>query len=382
MRRATLLIELLAVLAAICGTARASDWPPPGPTCPGNLSYISTWNILTDNGVQCFVGIAPIEGSTTSVLTPLIPVIVRLMEPDGKTPYFVSDPTAPLHKNPTKHPKKNPSFSAFEATASSPIFATHDYKLGSTNLGTLQYGEMTERASFWHYPGVKLNNWRVELALWPLSPAVTVDIPSGSYGLMGGEENAYWVDATKLGDFVLEQAQKTPAVLPIFLTYNIGTYTGTIQKPVSLSLGDHEPYVVNGVTSFYIWASYMDPPDPHVDVLPLSHEVAEFLHDPFKTNFVRAYPAQSSFKLPWTPPYSFQHCSIALEVGDAVVDRPASKFQIPIDTSIMTYHVQNIATASWFLQASPSFSPHGWYTLTGAIDGEFSGPAPLCAPPG
>jgi hypothetical protein len=55
---------------------------------------------------------------------------------------------------------------------------------------------------------------------------------------------------------------------------------------------------------------------------------------------------------------------------------------MPIDTSIMTYYVQNIATAYWFMQASPSFSVNGWYTLKGAIDGEFGETAPLCIPPG
>jgi hypothetical protein len=217
------------------------------------------------------------------------------------------------------------------------------------------------------------------LALWPFSPAVTLDIPAGSWGGMNGEADGYWVDATTMGNFLVAQAKKTPEVLPIFLTYNIGTYTGTLQKPVTFTLGDHKPYVENGITSFYIWASYMDPPNSRVDVLGLSHEVAEFLHDPFLTNFVHLYPAPGSFPLPWNPSTLSTGCSMLLEVADATADRPASEFQIPIDTSIMTYHVQNIATASWFMQASPSFSVNKWYTLEGAMgDLEFGGPAPPC----
>jgi len=374
MRRATLLMGLFVVLAAICGTASAGDGTAlplcENPAYPQSL--IPMWSILGDNGIECFVGVVPLERSTTVVLTPLISVIVKLKNSDGT--FIVSDPTKPLHINHTK----NPSYSAFDVTAASPIFATHDYKLGSTNLGTLQYGEMTERASFWKFPGFKLDKLFVELALWPFSPAVTLEIPAGSWALMAGEPDGYVVDATLMGNFLLEQAKKTPDVLPIFLTYNIGTYTGTLQSASCCTLGDHQPYVENGVTSFYIWASYMDPPSARVDVLGLSHEVAEFLHDPFLTNFVHEYPTPGSFKLPWDPPYIYKSCSSLLEVGDATEDRPASEIQIPIDTSIMTYHVQNIATASWFMQASPSFSVDGRYTLRGAIDGEFAGPAPPC----
>ena len=322
----------------------------------------------------------PLESSTTTILTPLIAVIVRMHNSDGSI--IVSDPTKPLYVNPTKDPSKNPSFSAWDATATSPIFSTHDYTLGKTKLGTLQWGEMTERASFWKYPGAKLDNWFVQLALWPFSPAVTLDVYAGDFGAMSGEPNGYYVNATIMGNFLVAQAKKTPDVLPIFVTYNIGTYTGTIDKASNLTLGDHEPYIANGATSFYIWSSYMDPPNSRVDVLGLSHEVAEFLHDPFVTNHVFLYPAPGTFKLPWKPPYTYTSCAELLEVGDATADRPLSEIQIPIDTSLMTYHLQDVATASWFLQASPSFSVNGWYTLKGAIDGEFASPAPLCTPPG
>ena len=78
-----------------------------------------------------------------------------------------------------------------------------------------------------------------------------------------------------MGDFLLEQAKKTPEVLPIFLTYNIGTFTGTLESPANFTLGDQEPYVKNGFTSFYIWASYMDPPNAREALREIALDVAE-----------------------------------------------------------------------------------------------------------
>jgi hypothetical protein len=372
-----LIIGLLLLVPAK-KAAKAAGWLPPFGGCPSYPipTYIPMWSIMDpSNGdhFECFVGAPPVGASTTSVLTPLIPVIVRLHESGGSV--IVNDPTQPLRVNPTK----NPSLSAFDVTAASPIFATHEYTLGSTKLGTLQWGEMTERASFWNYPGVKADQWSVQLALWPLTPPVTLDVPAESWQQIQGVAGAYGVAQQVLGDFVQKHAKETPEVLPIFLFYNIGAYG---QNNSCCAYGDHEPYVANGFTSFYIWASYMDPPFTRTDVLPLSHEVAEFMHDPFLTNLVRSFPAPGSFPLPWNPRYPFTSCAEKLEVGDAVNDRQESAIQMSIDTSLMTYHVQNVATASWFLQASPSFSVNGWYTLKGAIDGEFKGTAPLCVPAG
>src|SRR5271165_3368324 len=94
-------ILLVAMLAAVSGAAWAGDWIPPAPTCPPNISYIPTWNILTDTGFQCFVGGAPVQPGTTIIMTPVVPVIVRLLDAKGKV-QDTSDPTQPLYVNPTK----------------------------------------------------------------------------------------------------------------------------------------------------------------------------------------------------------------------------------------------------------------------------------------
>jgi hypothetical protein len=368
---------MVAMLAAMCGAARASDWFPPFPTCPTYpLTHVPMWSILTNAGYLCFVGQPPVQPSTTTFLTPLVPIIVKLKASDGSVE-FVSDPRKPLFVNPTN----NDSLSAWDAALGSPIFNTHDYKLGSTKLGTLQWGEMTEKASFWKYPGANFDNWFVELAVFPGLPE-TLEVPSGSWSGVAGEAHGYAVDAAVMDPFLKKLAEKTPLATPIFLTYNIGTYSiGQNQTPQCCAYGYHKAYVEDYYTNFYIWASYMDPPSGRPDVLGLSHEVAEFMHDPFLTNFVQQYPNPGSFKLPWNPPYTFTNCKYDLEVADPLEDRlgEPSEAQIKIKNSIMEYHLQNVVTASWLMQANPSFSVNGWYTLKGAVDGEFAAPAPLCS---
>ncbi|MDR3703716.1 MAG: hypothetical protein P4L56_28970 [Candidatus Sulfopaludibacter sp.] len=104
------------------------------------------------------------------------------------------------------------------------------------------------------------------------------------------------------------------------------------------------------------------------------------MEDPFGNNSVQEFPQSWTFSLPWDPPYTFSKCQTTLEVGDPVEDRfgELSEMQFPITNSTMKYNFQNVVTASWLMQASPSFSVNGWYTLKGAVDGEFANPAPKC----
>jgi hypothetical protein len=83
--------------------------------------------------------------------------------------------------------------------------------------------------------------------------------------------------------------------------------------------------------------------------------------------------------VPWNPSYVFRpkDCGSGLEVGDPVGHTQPGN-AISITSPAMTYNLQNIALASWFMDAIPSFSVNGWYTMNGAIKGEFAAPAPDC----
>ncbi len=84
-------------------------------------------------------------------------------------------------------------------------------------------------------------------------------------------------------------------------------------------------------------------PDPdYVDVLPLSHEVAEWLNDPFVNNFVPQ----------WQNPNGAGCGGNLLETGDPVDVLPGIAY--PVTVSGYAYHVQTEALLQWFSREQPS----------------------------
>jgi hypothetical protein len=367
---------IFATLAALSGpVAKATDWLPPTPTCPtAPLSTVNTWSVLTNTGFLCFVGTDPVQPGATIINVPVIPVVVKLLNADGKVE-FTLDPTGPLFVNPTD----KAGFSAFDSVLASPIFQNHDYVLGGTNLGSMQWGQAVEEASFWKYPGVNFKGWSVDMLALPF-PSETLEVPHGSWAAQG-TPHTYAIDAHVLDSFLSTKGTAFAGQVPLFLTYNVMEYAHL--KPSNCcTTGYHQPYTISGIYSSYIWSVYLDAPAVNSDVFYISHEVAEFMHDPFVNNTVKPWPQSFSFSLPWSPPYDFDKCQNNLEVGDPVEDRLAtpSEVQFVITNSTMTYHLQNVVTASWQMQAKPAFSVNGWYTLKGSVDGEFAAPAPACSP--
>jgi hypothetical protein len=241
----------------------------------------------------------------------------------------------------------------------------------------MQWGQAVEEASFWKYPGIDFKGWSVLFFAFPF-PTQTLDVPNGKWEALAAP-HSFAIDAGVLDPFLFKIGSEFPGQVPLFLTYNVLEYAKG--KPANCcTTGYHQPYTIGGTYSSYIWGAYLDAPAVNSDVFYISHEVAEFMHDPFVNNNVRPWPQSFSFTLPWSPPYVFTKCQGNLEVGDPVEDRlgTPSEVQFVIKNSTMTYHMQNVVTASWQMQAKPAFSVNGWYTLKGAVDGEFAGPAPAC----
>lgn len=84
------------------------------------------------------------------------------------------------------------------------------------------------------------------------------------------------------------------------------------------------------------------------DTAIASHEVAEWINDPYAIN---ATPA-------WGHTGQVTGCQNNLEVGDPLTGNLAPSIFMP---NGYTYHLQELAFFSWFF-GSPSLGIHGWFS--------------------
>jgi hypothetical protein len=133
-------------------------------------------------------------------------------------------------------------------------------------------------------------------------------------------------------------------------------FQSTITPCTRRSLGrcTYRPGQGNGAQQVqtYIYASWVSPGvfsgGTIQDITPLSHEVSEWLNDPFVDNI------SPPWSLPGAPQYG---CSTALEAGDPLVG-----FAYPITLNGFTYRPQVIPILPWFARQSPSQAVAGAYS--------------------
>jgi len=291
------------------------------------------------------VGTDPSLGSnTTTIPTVLVPL--KFIFPNAGNP--ILDGTNVV--------------TAFE---NSPIFQIADYKAGSIDLGTTQYGDALQRAQFWNLPGFS-QGYHVVLGTPLVAPTVTVTVPPGkgnAYALSGGGFmgvlDTNYFEGQVLGG-LLPQYQANQ--LPIFVTDDVYLGTnGLIQN--CCIVGFHSSQAVPiAMAKTWIYAAYGEPgtlSDPtgagFVDVVGLSHEVAEWLNDPF----VAVSPG-----INWIPPAVLPGqggaCIPNFETGDPLESPPFTFTKV---TNSTTYHLQDEVFLPWYLHTNPSFSVNGWYTF-------------------
>lgn len=324
-----IVISLLTLLAATSANAQRvrACCTFTLPTWQGNFAYQGTTYTYT------MIGGNPANGGTTYTSVDIIPIDLQFVDSNG---VLVSE----LNIN---TPMCNSANTGVTLALNSPLFQNYPFYAGGTFLGNTQYTDAFQRATFWNQASV--NDYHALLGGVSVQPvqSVIVSPANGSAAPVGcaalGSVSYNFFDST-VRNLITSMAIPN-FVLPIFLVRNTvfsgfagwHGWTGTNTYIVSTFA---DPDIIAG-NSFY------------QDAYFLSHELAEWMDDPFITNS--------------TPPWSggqvhAPNCQYTLEVGDPLT---GSGFTAYLNG--FNYHLTNLAMVPWFSRETPSSAVNGWYTF-------------------
>jgi hypothetical protein len=348
-RRTAIALTAVVAMAALALPATASASPPP--TNPRSdravidalrnkagkqpnrrhATALPTWDgSFTSNGQTIpytMVGTNPALGSATTRI-PVRVAPLRLTFSDGVT----LDGTDMVNE-----------------VVHSPAFKDSDYRSGHT-----QYGDAMQRASFWKYVGTTSPNYHVLLDQPQVLPTTQLDVPpDGGHSFQTPNGPAGVVNTSflltllgRLDDFY------EPQSLLILLVKDVEGDN---------FLGFHFSYAPPGRTEplTFIWTGEFTPnvitrPDIS-DSYVLSHEVTEWINDPYVDNFVPD----------WRDPASNTCFNNLLETADPVEFLPVHSFVVR--SNGRDYHVTDAAGISWFAHDTPSWELGGAYSYDGLL---------------
>jgi hypothetical protein len=229
----------------------------------------------------------------------------------------------------------------------SPIFNPGvNFTQGGTNLGTTQYVDAFQRGNFWKYVHTH-TGYHVLLGKPTVLAEQTIAVPASLGGVYNnpfgsGVIGTYEVNAfdAKLLSYMKKFTQVNPGVLPLFVTYDVfltgfaGCCIGGYHNGIGLQPG--------GQT--YSYATYVDSKGSFAqDVSALSHEIGEWVDDPFVDNAVNC------------------NDNTILEVGDPL-ENNANYGAYPYTLGGSTYNLQSLVFIGYF-GAPKSTSVHNWLSF-------------------
>jgi len=320
--------------------------------CAGCLKTFT--NSVVDSGTTysyTMIGSDPsVAGAgTTSIKAELIPLVMVLSNGDTF--------------DPTVADSCDPGTKALTRVQASPVFASQSWTFGGTSIGTGPYLDAFQRANFWKYsqPSGISPHFGVTFSKVKTLPKITITVPAAdgaeaTGGACGsgksGAAEVNWLDGYLQSTVLpsLAASRKIgPNTFPIFLVHNFIEYQSS-PKTGCCILGYHNAFG----SQTYALADYDNSGffAGSSDVGPLSHEVAEWMDDPYTTNGTRA----------WGHVGQVKSCQSDLEVGD-----PLSGTTFADTVGSFTYHPQELAFFSWFFRQVPSIGVNGWYSDQGAF---------------
>jgi chitinase len=285
------------------------------------------------------VGAKPQSNGTTEVPVQIIPISLFFEE-------FVDETGAPIVLD---------AGPVVTRVQSSPNFRNAQYATGTT-----QFADAVQRAQFYGTAG---KEWHTLLGTPEILKPLRIAVPRGDAKVYRNPSTGvlYAIVDT---DFFLSQlntmiqmANLAPDALAIALTSNVFL---SPQKDIKKCcvLGFHTSFDVGEMAQVkfvqtFIWASWVEQGilGPGLsDVTPMSHEISEWMNNPFGSNAVPA----------WQVPNT-SACQNNLETGDPLALMPNAGYPVLIDG--FTYHPQNQVLMQWFQRGAASDAFEGAFSF-------------------
>jgi len=285
------------------------------------------------------VGSSPKSGATTVVPVQIVPISLYFEE-------FVDASGAPVILDPSQ---------VMAQVQSSPNFRKSQYATGTT-----QFADAVQRAQFYSSAG---KEWHTLLGKPEILRPLRIAVPRGAAKVYHNPSTGslYAIVDT---DFFLSQLNTIiqleslqPDSLAVALTHNVFLAPQSDIKKCCV-LGFHTSFDMGELAQVkfvqtFIWASWVDQGllGPTLgDVTPMSHEISEWMNNPFGTNTVPA----------WQVPNT-GGCQNNLETGDPLALMPNAGYPVLIDG--FTYHPQSQVMMQWFQRGAASDAFEGAFSF-------------------
>jgi hypothetical protein len=250
----------------------------------------------------------------------------------------------------------------------SPILNDAEFRFGDVPVGVTEYSDAFQRGNFWEPLGENgiRNEYHMRLSPVKFLDPMLINVPA-SYGLAAtnpllfgppaicppfGIIDINWFDAYLHSTILPALAAHgvNPSKFPFFQLSNVVLASPANDYDTCCIAGYHDftglPIQTYGVGDFD--SSLFFVTTALHDTGVLSHEVDEWMDDPFGNNSVPD----------WGHVGQQPGCQNNLEVGDPLT---GTEFPPVTMSNGFTYHLQELAFFSWFFGA-PSIAVNGWYS--------------------
>ena len=343
-----------------------------GNTYPGVMVGLDPFNNPGSTSIPTYV--VPLKIVTHTIGTSVDPTTGAITTEAGKTTFNPAEADTACLTAPNDVPTK-----LFQQ---SPILNPATFDFGGTIVGTTEYSDAFQRGNFWNANKSVPSDYHVELKAKFLDP-VTIDVPA-AVGLALATSSLgppnfcapmaivdiNWFDAFLDATVIPALAAKgvNPATFPIFFVHNVVWGSPVTNINDCCALGYHSLTGFPIPTQTYAPADFdstglFGPGSEDTDVL--SHEVDEWMDDPFTINPTPAWGG--------TGQVAAGSCQNNLEVGDPLSGTNAPPIVMP---NGFTYHLQELAFFSWFF-GTPSIGINGWFSDNGTF---LTDAGPVCIP--